>query len=60
MGQMDQITTTDSAQEAAAPQETNRARVRRLFIDPLVKDGMRFKRSMRADQPSSTNMPRAT
>ncbi len=46
---MDQITTTDSAQEAAAPQETNRARVRRLFIDPLVKDGMRFKHHTSAE-----------
>lgn len=49
MGQMDQITTDDSAQEAAQPQETNRARVRRLFIDPLVKDGMRFKHHTSAD-----------
>lgn len=40
---MDQTTTIDSAQESTVPQETNRARVRRLFIDPLVKDGMRFR-----------------
>lgn len=29
--------------DAAAPKEANRARVRRLFIEPLVRDGMRFK-----------------
>ena len=46
---MDQITTVDSAQEAAQPQETNRARVRRLFIDPLVKEGMRFKHHTSAE-----------
>lgn len=28
---------------AVIPQEANRARVRRLFIEPLVRDGMRFK-----------------
>ena len=46
---MDQIKTTDAATEGAAPQETNRARVRRLFIDPLVKDGMRFRRQTSAE-----------
>jgi hypothetical protein len=28
---------------AETPKEANRARVRRLFIEPLVRDGMRFK-----------------
>lgn len=41
---------TDQAQTTAtAPQEASRARVRRLFIEPLVRDGMRFKHGTSAD-----------
>tara|TARA_R110002049_G_scaffold23545_10_gene83662 strand:- start:47988 stop:48599 length:612 start_codon:yes stop_codon:yes gene_type:complete len=39
---MEQIATNDDNGSEAAPPETNRARVRRLFIDPLTRDGMRF------------------